>query len=74
MSNTLINYHDQSTVRKLGMDALRKTLGNVGAIYFIRQFNTGSGDYTKERTALHVELTFDDIIKGSMEMDSKRSN
>jgi hypothetical protein len=68
----LINYRDQNALRKLGMDALIETLGNVGTIYFIRQFNAGSGDYTKERAAFHAELTFDEIVKGSMEMDSKK--
>jgi hypothetical protein len=74
MNNMSINYRDQIAVRKLGMEALRETLGNVGAIYFIRQWSTGSGDYTKDRTTLHAELTFEDIVKGSMEMDAKRTN
>jgi len=70
--NIIINYRDQRTVRKLGMDALKEKLGCVGAVYFMRQFNTESGNYTKEREALHSGLTFDDIVKGSMEMDSLR--
>jgi hypothetical protein len=74
MNNTLINYRDQTTVRRLGMDALKEKLGNVGAVYFIRQFNAGGGDYTKERAALHDELTFNDIVKESMEMDKKRTS
>jgi len=69
---TTINYRDQRNLRRLGMAALKEKLGSVGAIYFIRQFNTGSGDYTKEREALHANMTFDDIVKGSMEMDTKR--
>jgi hypothetical protein len=55
------------------MDALKEKLGNVGTVYFIRQFNTESGNYTNDRTALHTDLTFDDIVKGSIEMDTKRS-
>ena len=69
---TTINYRDQRNLRRLGMAALKEKLGSVGAIYFIRQFNTGSGDYTKERETLHANMTFDDIVKGSMEMDTKR--
>ena len=34
--------------------------------------NTGSGDYAKERENLHFNLTFDEIVKGSKEMDVKR--
>jgi len=71
-SNLAINYHDPLVIRKLGMDALKEKLGRVGAVYFIRQFKTGSGDYTKEREALHADLTFDDIVAGSKEMDTKR--
>ena len=72
MSSTTINYRDQRTVRRLGMAALKEKLGSVGAVYFIRQFNVGSGDYTTEREALHAELSFDEIVKGSIEMDKKR--
>jgi len=72
MSSTVINYRDQRTVRILGMAALKEKLGSVGAVYFIRQFSTGSGDYTKEREAIHADLSFDDIVKGSIEMDKKR--
>jgi len=72
MSSSTINYRDQRTVRRLGMAALKEKLGSVGAVYFIRQFNAGSGDYTKEREAYHVDLTFETIVKGSMEMDEKR--
>lgn len=72
--STTINYRDQRTVRRLGMVALKEKLGNVGAVYFIRQFNTGSGDYTKERETLHDNLTFDEIVKGSMAMDEKRQD
>ena len=71
MSNK-INYRDQRAVRRLGMAALREKLGGVGAIYFMRQLSAGSGDYTKEREALHADLTFEEIVKGSMEMDAKR--
>jgi len=72
MSNAVINYRDQRTVRRLGMAALKERLGNVGAVYFIRQLSAGSGDYTVERETLHADLTFDDIVKGSIEKDKKR--
>ena len=68
--NVTINYHDQFMVRKLGMEALKEKLGTVGAVRFIRQFSNGSGDYTEERDALLANLTFDEIVEGSMEMDN----
>ena len=71
-SKTALNYRDQRTVRRMGMAALKERLGSVGAVYFLRQFIVGSGDYTKEREALLYDLTFDEIVKGSKKMDSKR--
>ncbi len=38
-----------STVRKIGLEALAKSLGPIGMARFIQQFETGVGDYTKER-------------------------
>jgi tRNA A37 N6-isopentenylltransferase MiaA len=38
-----------SSIRKLGLKALAESLGPVGMARFLQQFETGSGDYTKER-------------------------
>lgn len=38
-----------SEVRKEGIQALTKTLGPVDMARFIQSYETGSGDYTKER-------------------------
>jgi len=71
-SNLAVNYHDPVNLRMLGMAALKEKLGSVGAVYFIRQFSIGSGNYTVEREALHADLTFEEIVNGSMKMDTKR--
>ena len=36
-------------IRTIGMEALLRELGPVGAIRFLQQYETGSGDYTAER-------------------------
>ena len=36
-------------IRKKGIDALAKALGPVGMVRSLQSFDTGSGDYTKER-------------------------
>jgi hypothetical protein len=36
-------------IRLAGLKALNQELGPVGMIRFLQQFETGSGDYTKER-------------------------
>jgi len=59
-------------VREAGMSALKKELGSVGTAYFIRQFSTGSGDYTAERDELLQGITLDEIIKEVREIDAKK--
>ncbi len=36
-------------IRKEGIEALSRALGPVGMVRFLQSFDTGSGDYTKER-------------------------
>ena len=36
-------------IRSRGLKALAETLGPVGMVRFLQQFDTGSGDYTRER-------------------------
>lgn len=45
-------------IRKEGVAALARELGPVGMIRFLQQFDTGTGDYTKER---HQWLTEKDV-------------
>ena len=49
-------------LQRKGWKALVNALGYVDAIRFIRQFDSGSGDYTKERHQWLDKLTMDDII------------
>ncbi|MER3445914.1 MAG: hypothetical protein C4291_03330 [Candidatus Dadabacteria bacterium] len=52
-----------STIRKLGLEALAKAPRPIGMVRFLQQFETGVGDYTKER-----ELWLKDIdIKAIVE-------
>jgi hypothetical protein len=50
-----------NSIRKLGIDALTEKLGPIGMVEFIRQFDSGYGDYTKERHAWLDNLTIEDI-------------
>ena len=36
-------------IRLTGLEALSKTLGPVGMVRFLQQFEAGSGDYSTER-------------------------
>ena len=49
-------------LQRKGWKALVDALGYVDAIRFIRQFDSGSGDYTKERHQWLDKLNMDEII------------
>jgi len=52
---------DMNSIRRLGIEALTEKLGPIGMIEFIRQFDSGNGDYTKERHTWLDNLTIEDI-------------
>jgi hypothetical protein len=48
-------------LRQVGIDALIKSLGPLGMVRFIQQFDSGRGDYTKERAELLSSMGLDEI-------------
>jgi len=50
-------------IRKAGIDALAKTLGPVGMTRFLQQFDSGKGDYTKEREQWLGKVSIDQVVK-----------
>lgn len=44
-------------IRAAGFEALKNALGVVGAVRFLQQYDTGHGDYTKEKYDLPEEST-----------------
>ena len=52
---------DKNSIRRLGIDALTEKLGPIGMVEFMRQFDSGYGDYTKERHAWLDNLTIEDV-------------
>lgn len=61
MGSTMAELRNPRLVRTRGIQALTKELGAVGMAYFIRQFDQGEGDYTKERGSLLDSMTMQDI-------------
>jgi hypothetical protein len=51
-----------SYIRQRGFEVLRKELGSAGVVQFMRQFENGSGDYTKERHETLKNVSLDDIV------------
>ena len=70
--NAMIDFRNPALVRRVGISALKKELGTVGAAYFIRQFEVGHGDYTADRDKLLTGITLGEIIKNVREIDSYR--
>ena len=54
---------DLSTIRRMGIEALIEKLGPVGMAEFIRQFDSGYGDYTKERHEWLDDINIELIVK-----------
>jgi hypothetical protein len=50
-------------IREIGLRSLLRDLGTVGLIRFLQQFETGSGDYTRERHAWLGNLSLDELVK-----------
>lgn len=49
-------------IRIKGWEALVKELGYAGATKFILQFETGEGDYTKDRQKLLNNVSLENIL------------
>jgi hypothetical protein len=49
-------------IRKAGLEAVAKKLGPLGMVRFLQQFETGRGDYTKERGQLLKDMNIQEII------------
>ena len=74
MRNKTIDLRNPALIREIGLSALQKELGSVGAIYFIRQFSTGRGDYTSERDKMFEGITLDEMIDEIREIERKQED
>ena len=44
-----VNLSNPIEIRNAGLKALQEALGPVGMVKFMQQYDTGYGDYTKEK-------------------------
>ena len=49
-------------IRKKGIEVLNNALCPVGMVRFLHQFETGTGDYTKERELWLKDYHFNSVI------------
>jgi hypothetical protein len=48
-------------LRKMGLEALCKSLGPLGMVRFLQQYEVGTGDYTKERDFWLKDINIESI-------------
>ncbi len=53
-------------IRAIGFEALLRELGPAGAIRFIQQYETGRGDYTRDRRKILPKKSMREIGKEIM--------
>lgn len=61
-----------SEVTREAINLLKRELGVVDTIRFLRQFKPGSGNYTEERDALLRDLSLDEIFAEARELQASQ--
>lgn len=59
-------------IRRDGLAALRKKLGQAGMIHFLQQFDVGHGDYASERHDWVDRTSMDDLRKAATSVRRSR--
>ncbi|MCG8502280.1 MAG: hypothetical protein MJB12_18000 [Firmicutes bacterium] len=58
-----VTNREPNVIRKKGIEALSRELGPIGMTYFIKQFDTGEGDYTRERKEIQESTRVKEIVE-----------
>ena len=59
-------------IRRKGFAALHRELGKAGTIRFLQQFETGSGDYARDRHSWVDQTSLDDIRNTANQKRAKK--
>jgi len=54
-------YKTLHEIRTIGFEALLRELGPAGAIRFLQQYETGRGDYSRDRHKLLPKMSVEEI-------------
>jgi hypothetical protein len=60
-------------IRAMGLEALRERLGRAGMIRFLQQFETGKGDYARERHRWLDRTSLEQIVAKTKSKRGKKS-
>jgi hypothetical protein len=63
--------HDPVELRERGFAALVKELGWVNAVRFLRQYERGQGNYTRERFEFLPDWDAETLVQKARELTSK---
>lgn len=72
MNTEYLTLHE---IRTIGFEALLRELGPAGAIRFLQQYETGRGDYSRDRHKFLPKVSIEEIgrqIYKDREADSKK--
>ena len=61
-------------LRKMGLEALCKSLGPLGMVRFLQQYETGTGDYTKERDLWLKDIDIESIVTELRHRQKRKTN
>ena len=70
MSTQTIN---PAVLRKTGLEAVAKAVGPLGLVRFLQQFETGAGDYTREREKWLKGPAVEDVVSEIKDRRKKRN-
>lgn len=71
MNTAYLTLHE---IRTIGFEALLRELGPTGTIRFIQQYETGSGDYTRDRRKVLLKKSVKEIGKQIQKERHSKSN
>ncbi len=58
-------------IQRIGFKALIDALGPAGAIRFIQRYRPGRGDYTAERQTWLKDVTLEELIRESRQLEDR---
>lgn len=59
-------------IRRRGLAALERELGKAGMIRFLQQFESGNGDYARERRGWVDSVSMDDLQAAAKRKRAKK--
>ena len=72
MNRATTDYATPVALQRAGMDVLIKGLGAIDAMRFIHLYDSGHGDYTKERHEIYDNMSADELFADIKKWEEER--